>query len=71
MKATVRRPRVFLANGSQGVNSGRNVWHHPLMSVGAVSEFMVVDREGPGNHLEEFHYDEAFVIPIHPKGERD
>ncbi|RVI05502.1 ureidoglycolate lyase [Sinorhizobium meliloti] len=57
------RPRVFIADGRQGVNYGRNVWHHPLMSVGAASEFIVVDREGPGNNLEEFHYDEAFVIP--------
>src|SRR5688572_9635729 len=31
-------PRVFLATGSQGVNYGRNVWHHPLMAVDAVSD---------------------------------
>ncbi|MGT2444058.1 ureidoglycolate lyase [Ensifer adhaerens] len=55
-------PRVFQANGRQGVNYGRNVWHHPLMSVGAVSDFLIVDREGPGNNLEEFFYDEPFVI---------
>ncbi|MCZ4091910.1 ureidoglycolate lyase [Sinorhizobium psoraleae] len=57
------RPRVFLASGRQGVNYGRDVWHHPLMSVGAASDFIVVDREGPGNNLEEFFYDEPFVIP--------
>jgi ureidoglycolate lyase len=57
------RPRVFLASGRQGVNYGRNVWHHPLMSVGAVSDFVVVDREGPGNNLEEFFYEEPFLIP--------
>ncbi|HTO33843.1 MAG TPA: ureidoglycolate lyase [Pararhizobium sp.] len=56
-------PRVFLATGAQGVNYGRNVWHHPLMSVDAVSDFLVVDREGPGNNLEEVFYDEPFVIP--------
>lgn len=56
------RPRVFLANGRQGVNYARNVWHHPLMSVGVASDFIVVDREGPGSNLEEFYYDEAFVI---------
>ncbi|MDK1490034.1 ureidoglycolate lyase [Sinorhizobium sp. 7-81] len=57
------RPRVFLASGRQGVNYARDVWHHPLMSVGAASDFIVVDREGPGNNLEEFFYDEPFVIP--------
>ena len=46
-------PRVFLATGAQGVNYGRNVWHHPLMAVGTVSDFLVVDRDGPGNNLEE------------------
>ncbi|MCV9961404.1 ureidoglycolate lyase [Pararhizobium sp. BT-229] len=56
-------PRVFLATGSQGVNYGRNVWHHPLMAIGAVSDFLVVDRDGPGNNLEEVLYDEAFIIP--------
>lgn len=56
-------PRVFLATGSQGVNYGRNVWHHPLMAVGAVSDFLVVDRDGPGNNLVEVVYDEPFIIP--------
>jgi ureidoglycolate lyase len=56
-------PRVFRATGSQGVNYGRNVWHHPLMAVGAVSDFLVVDRDGPGNNLVEVVYDEPFIIP--------
>ncbi|WP_438752581.1 ureidoglycolate lyase [Pararhizobium sp. O133] len=56
-------PRVFLATGAEGVNYGRNVWHHPLMSLDAVSDFLVVDRDGPGNNLEEVFYDEPFVIP--------
>lgn len=56
-------PRVFQASGRQGVNYARNVWHHPLISVGSVSNFIVVDREGPGINLKEFFYDEPFVIP--------
>ncbi|WP_283194085.1 ureidoglycolate lyase [Rhizobium sp. AN80A] len=56
------RPQVFLAHGDQGVNYGRNVWHHPLMSLGAVSDFLVVDRDGPGNNLEEYFFDTPFVI---------
>ncbi|MFS2154726.1 ureidoglycolate lyase [Rhizobium sp. Rhizsp42] len=56
------RPQVFLAQGDQGVNYGRNVWHHPLMSLGAVSDFLVVDRDGPGNNLEEYFFDTPFVI---------
>lgn len=56
------RPQVFLARGDQGVNYGRNVWHHPLMSLGAVSDFLVVDRDGPGNNLEEYVFDTPFLI---------
>lgn len=55
-------PQVFLAGGRQGVNYRRNVWHHPLMTVGAISDFLVVDRSGSGDNLEEFFYDEPFII---------
>lgn len=57
------RPQVFFARADQGVNYGRNVWHHPLMAIGAVSDFLIVDRDGPGNNLEEFVFDEPFLIP--------
>lgn len=56
------RPRVFLARGDQGVNYRKNVWHHPLMALDEPSDFLVVDREGPGNNLQEFFFDTAFII---------
>ena len=56
------RPRVFRARGDQGVNYRANVWHHPLMAVGETTDFLVVDRAGPGNNLEEFFYDTPFLI---------
>jgi ureidoglycolate lyase len=59
------RPQVFRAGGRQGINYRRNVWHHPLMTLGAVSDFLVVDRLGGGVNLEEFFFDEPFVIE-HP-----
>jgi ureidoglycolate lyase len=55
-------PQVFLAAPHQGVNYRRNTWHHPLMAIGEVSDFLVVDRDGPGNNLEEFFFDTPFVI---------
>jgi len=45
--------RCFRASGRQGVNYARNTWHFPLL-VFAPSRFIVVDRKGPGNNLEEF-----------------
>ncbi|RUM21976.1 ureidoglycolate lyase [Rhizobium vallis] len=56
------RPQVFLARGDQGVNYGRNVWHHPLMALGQASDFLVVDRDGPDNNLEEFFFETPFII---------
>ena len=56
------RPRAFLAHGRQGVNYRANVWHHPLMALGEVSDFLVVDRDGAGTNLEERTYPVSYVI---------
>ncbi len=56
------KPNVFIANAGQGVNYHRNVWHHPLMTVGETCDFLVVDRDGPGNNLEEYFYEEPYFI---------
>ncbi|MFP5076814.1 ureidoglycolate lyase [Rhizobium sp. YIM 134829] len=58
------RPRVFAATGSQGVNYRPNTWHHPLIAVGSVQDFLVVDRDGPGLNLEERAYDRPFHIDL-------
>jgi ureidoglycolate lyase len=41
-------PYAFLSNGQQGINYARGTWHHPLLSLGQVTDFLVVDRAGPG-----------------------
>ncbi|MEM7271377.1 MAG: ureidoglycolate lyase [Pseudomonadota bacterium] len=46
------KPVGFLAK-RQGVNYRAGVWHHPLLSLEAVSDFLVVDRGGDGVNLEE------------------
>jgi ureidoglycolate lyase len=51
--------RAFRADGRQGVNYARNVWHHPLLVLDPGSRFLVVDRTGPGRNLEEFQLDAA------------
>jgi ureidoglycolate lyase len=45
--------RVFRTEGSQGVNYARGVWHHFLLALEAESLFLVIDREGPGENLDE------------------
>lgn len=48
------KPRAFLARGDQGVNYWRNVWHHPLVALEQTSDFLIVDRAGSENNLEEY-----------------
>ena len=45
--------RAFVTSGWQGVNYAKGVWHHPLLSLGEVSDFVVVDRGGDGVNLNE------------------
>lgn len=56
------KPRAFLASDRRGINYGRNAWHHPLLSIGAVSDFLVIDRGGDGANLAEYHYSSLFKI---------
>lgn len=47
------RPRVFIADRGQGINYRRGSWHHPLIALDAVSDFLVVDRGGAGENCDE------------------
>ncbi len=51
--------RVFLAQGQQGVNYAPGVWHHPLLALGEVSDFLVIDRSGPGANCDEIELQPA------------
>lgn len=55
-------PKVFLAQPHQGVNYFANVWHHPLMALGEVSDFLVVDRDNTAENLEEFFFQTSYLI---------
>lgn len=48
--------RAFLAGPRQGVNYRRGVWHHYSLALDAVSEFLVLDRGGPGDNLDEIEF---------------
>ena len=50
--------RAFAASAQQGVNYARGCWHHPLLVTRDASLFLVVDRKGPGDNLEEVWLDE-------------
>jgi ureidoglycolate lyase len=54
---------AFRATGRQGVNYHRNVWHHPLLVLHADHDFIVVDRGGPEENCDRYHFsaDQGFA----------
>lgn len=59
---TPSTPRAFLTAPDQGVNIAINTWHGVLTPLGAVSDFLVIDRGGEGNNLEEHTFEEPYLI---------
>jgi ureidoglycolate lyase len=57
-----RALRAFLAQPGQGVNYRKGVWHHALVALYEVSDFIVVDRGGGGSNCDEAHLAEPVII---------
>lgn len=55
--------RAFVATGGQGVNLALGVWHHPLIATANGSEFVVVDRLGPGENCDLTAVDCVLIEP--------
>ncbi|MET0312923.1 MAG: ureidoglycolate lyase [Hansschlegelia sp.] len=56
--------RCFRARGDQGVNYASGVWHFPVLILADAQDFLIVDREGPGENLHEFFFPEDAVTAI-------
>ena len=56
-------PRAFVTRPGQGVSYPRNRWHAVLTPIGQSQDFLVVDRGGEGDNVEEFHF--AMPYEIH------
>ena len=56
--------RVFRAEAHQGVNYAAGVWHHFLLPLEAQSDFLVIDRGGPGENLDEIELAPADQIRV-------
>ena len=59
-------PLAFLTEPGTGINIGRNVWHGVLTTLEEEGDFLVVDRGGDGNNLEEY----VFAVPFTVKRDR-
>jgi len=56
--------RCFLPSPGQGVNYARGTWHHPLLALNGVADFLVVDRAAPDGEVdcEEWVLDETILV---------
>lgn len=57
-------PQVFLASPDQGISLNRGVWHGVLTPLETASDFIVVDRVGEGDNLEEHYFSAPFVVTV-------
>lgn len=55
-------PRAFMCSPGQGINMAMNTWHGVLTPLGEVTDFLIVDRGGDGNNLEEYFFDQPWII---------
>ncbi|HUO88627.1 MAG TPA: ureidoglycolate lyase [Rhizomicrobium sp.] len=54
--------RAFAAGPQQGVNLAPGTWHHFNLALGGVSDFLVADRAGPVDNLEEVALDGSILL---------
>ena len=54
--------RAFVAGPAQGINLAPGVWHHFNLALGGVSDFLVIDREGPGENCEEIALEGSILL---------
>ena len=57
-------PHAFLTEPGQGVNYPRNTWHGVLTPIGEPQDFLIVDRGGEGDNLEEFFFPEQYEVRL-------
>ena len=55
-------PLAFRPAPGQGVNIAINTWHGVLCPLDRPSDYLVLDRGGDGNNLEEYVYPEPWTV---------
>lgn len=56
------KPLAFITSAHMGVNYHANIWHGVLTPLSAPGRFAVIDRIGHGANLEEFWFEESYII---------
>lgn len=55
-------PNAFMTQPGQGVNYHRNTWHAVLTPLEKEARFVIVDRDGHGENLEEHRFAQSFNV---------
>ncbi|PWK59631.1 ureidoglycolate lyase [Roseicyclus mahoneyensis] len=55
-------PRAFRTEPGQAINIARNTWHGVLTPLHAPGLFAVIDRIGEGANLEEYWFDQPWMV---------
>jgi ureidoglycolate lyase len=59
---TPTTPRAFLTRPGQGINYAMNTWHGVLTPLDEEADFLIIDRGGEGNNLEEHFFPEPYLV---------
>ncbi len=57
-------PEAFVTEPGQGINLSKGQWHGVLTPLGQEGDFVVIDRVGDGNNLEEYFFDTPFIVEL-------
>jgi ureidoglycolate lyase len=55
---------VFLITDGRGVNYRKGLWHLPLCTLFETGRYLVVDRGGPGDNCDEYHFPRESPITV-------
>ena len=55
---------AFIADANQGVNYHPGTWHHYCLALRDTSDFLVIDRDGPGENCDEVVLAEPILIEL-------
>lgn len=57
-------PQAFVVPPHTGLNYPRGLWHAVLTPIGRAADFLVIDRDGPGDNLTEHWFDDPWTVHL-------